>query len=139
MFQDIGLFDEDLHIYYEDVDLAFRAQLAGYDCLYVPKAVAYHHQSASGNRLSKKYYYTARNCLMVIVKNMPTPLLRRHLLRIVMGQLPFALDAANRGDVGGYLDARLDALRLLPRMLRKRRAIQRGARRTPEEIAARLS
>jgi GT2 family glycosyltransferase len=139
MFQDVGLFDEDFYIYYEDVDLAFRAQLAGYDCLYVPWAIVYHHHSASNGRFGKKHYYLARNCLLVVVKNMPAPLLRRHLLRIVLGQLPFALDAAKSGNVGDYLDARLDALRLLPHMLRKRRAIQHGARRKPEEIAARLS
>src|SRR2546427_3232710 len=39
MLDEIGLFDEDLFSNYEDVDLGFRARLAGYSCLYVPKAV----------------------------------------------------------------------------------------------------
>ena len=76
-FRDIGVFDEDFYIYFEDVDFAFRAQLAGHDCLYVPQAVAYHHQSACGSRFGKTYYYVARNSLLVILKNMPAPLLRR--------------------------------------------------------------
>ncbi len=139
MLRDIGLFDEDLYIYFEDVDLAFRAQLAGYDCLYVPEAVAYHHHGASSGRFGKKEYYLARNSLLVIAKDMPAPLLRGHLARIMIGQIPFALDAARNGYVGSYVRSRLDAVRLLPRMLRKRRAIQRAARRTHEEIAARLS
>jgi GT2 family glycosyltransferase len=138
MFHDIGLFDEDLYIYFEDVDLSFRAQLAGYDCLYVPCAVAYHHHSASSVRFGKKYYYLTRNRLLVVVKNMPTPLLLRHMLRIVVGQLP-SLDVGMKGSTGTYVQARLDALRLLPRMLRKRHTIQRHARRSPEEIAARLT
>ncbi len=47
MFRDIGLFDEDFFILYEDVDLSFRAQLKGYECLYVPDAIAYHKASAT--------------------------------------------------------------------------------------------
>ena len=138
MFHDVGLFDEDLYIYFEDVDLSFRAQLAGYDCLYVPRAVVYHHHSASSARFGKKYYYLARNGLLVVVKNMPTPLLLRYMLRIVAGQLP-SLDVGMKGSTGTYVQARLDALRLLPRMLRKRYAIQRQARRSPQEIAVRLT
>jgi GT2 family glycosyltransferase len=42
MFKDIGLFDEDFFAYYEDVDLSFRAQLAGWKIRYCPKAIAYH-------------------------------------------------------------------------------------------------
>ena len=47
MLKDIGFFDEDFFLLYEDVDLSFRAQLKGYQCLYVPEAVVYHRGSAS--------------------------------------------------------------------------------------------
>lgn len=139
MFRDIGLFDEDLHIYFEDVDLSFRAQLAGYDCLYVPQAVAYHHQSASGSRFGKKYYYVARNSLLVILKNMPAPLLHRYLLHVVSVPLSYAVYSGMAGQVGVQARVCLSTLRLLPRMLQKRRRIQRTARRSPEEIQARLT
>jgi len=43
MLDDIGLFDEDFFLLYEDVDLSFRAQLRGYRCIYVPDAIVYHH------------------------------------------------------------------------------------------------
>ncbi len=138
MLADIGLFDEDLYIYFEDLDLAFRAQLAGYECLYVPEAVVYHHGSVSSSRFSKTYFYVVRNNLLVIVKNMPASLLRRYILRVSAVQLAYALDAGLKGTLGAYARARLDALRLLPRMLRKRREIQSNARRSPEEIAALL-
>ncbi len=42
MLQEIGLFDEDFFAYYEDIDLAFRAQLNGWKVTYVPMAIAYH-------------------------------------------------------------------------------------------------
>ncbi len=41
----IGGFDERFFIYYEETDLCLRAMLAGYHCLYVPRAVVYHHYS----------------------------------------------------------------------------------------------
>jgi GT2 family glycosyltransferase len=48
MLDEIGLLDEDLFMYCEDVDLNWRAQLAGYKCVFAPQAVVYHHLSATG-------------------------------------------------------------------------------------------
>lgn len=52
MLEDIKLgdeyFDEDFFAYFEDVDFDWRAQLAGWKCLYVPPAVAYHERGGSG-------------------------------------------------------------------------------------------
>jgi GT2 family glycosyltransferase len=45
--RELGLFDEDLFAYYEDVDLSFRARLAGYECWYAPRAVVLHEGGAS--------------------------------------------------------------------------------------------
>lgn len=44
LFQEIGLFDETFFAYYEDVDISFRAQLAGHKIYYEASAVAYHEQ-----------------------------------------------------------------------------------------------
>ena len=46
-FDAVGLFDEDLVAYYEDVDWGLRAQLAGLRCRYEPRALAYHVGSAT--------------------------------------------------------------------------------------------
>ena len=45
----IGLFDQDFFAYYEDVDLSFRAQLAGWKVRYVPAAVVYHQIGATSS------------------------------------------------------------------------------------------
>ena len=52
MLEEIGLFDEDLYMYLEDVDLNWRAQLAGYRAVFAPQAVVYHHLSATGGGIA---------------------------------------------------------------------------------------
>src|SRR5205085_520872 len=47
MLDEIGLFDEDLEFNCEDVDLNWRARLAGYGCAFAPTAIVYHMLSAS--------------------------------------------------------------------------------------------
>jgi GT2 family glycosyltransferase len=44
-------FDEDFFVYREDADVAWRAQLMGWKCLYAPYAKGYHVRNAlPGNR-----------------------------------------------------------------------------------------
>ena len=40
--------DESFHMYKEDVDLCWRLRLAGWECWYVPSAVAYHGRTIHG-------------------------------------------------------------------------------------------
>ncbi|MCK4467746.1 MAG: glycosyltransferase family 2 protein, partial [Desulfobacterales bacterium] len=78
MLRDVGLFDEDFFLVYEDVDLSFRAQLRGYKCLYVPEAIVYHKGSGSIIYDSPtSVYYGHRNLEWVYIKNMPAGLILR--------------------------------------------------------------
>lgn len=70
MLEDIGLFDEDFYAYYEDVDLAWRAQRAGWRCIYVPTARVFHYQSGTARLFhSRKIFLLSRNRIWTIVKN----------------------------------------------------------------------
>lgn len=72
MLDQIGLLDDDFFIYYEDVDLAWRAQWAGWRCLYVPEAVVEHVHSATTRRGSPfKRRLLSRNKWWAITKNYP--------------------------------------------------------------------
>lgn len=131
MLEDVGLFDEDYFAYLEDVDLALRAQSAGYKSLYVPSAVMYHlgcGTTGSGYhplvvRLS------AKNNWNTIVKNIPFPLLLKFLPHIFYWQLYyFAVVIVRGGQVIPWLKGSFDALRLLPRMLEKRSQINKKRR-----------
>jgi GT2 family glycosyltransferase len=92
MLEDIGLFEERFFMYCEDVDLNWKAQLAGWKCVYVPQAVVYHHLSATGGGVLSSYY-VGRNTLWVIARNYPTALLRRHWREIVSAQWAIAREA----------------------------------------------
>lgn len=76
LFRDLGGFDERFFCYCEDVDLGFRMQLAGEDCLFVRGAVVHHAGGAISGRASAfSTYHGTRNRIWTYTKNMPLPLL----------------------------------------------------------------
>jgi GT2 family glycosyltransferase len=126
MLEEVGLFDEDFVSYCEDGDLAFRAQLAGYRCLYVPDAVVYHMGSAStgGKRSPVATRLGTRNSVGLLVKNLPLSVAPHVLPFFVLGQLARLLTAAATGALGAHLEGLSEAWRRLPLSLEKRRGIQ---------------
>lgn len=76
MLREIGLFDENFFMYFEDADLSFRTQLAGYKVFYNNKAVAYHKRGASSSKVSGlTVYQTFKNLPLLFIKNVPGRLL----------------------------------------------------------------
>lgn len=70
MLDEIGLFDERFFAYLEDVDLAWRAQRAGWRCLYVPQACVLHHVSATAGEGSPfKNRLLGRNKVWLVAKH----------------------------------------------------------------------
>jgi GT2 family glycosyltransferase len=131
MLEEIGLFDEAFFAYCEDGDLSFRAQLAGYRCLYVPDAVVYHAGSAStgGKRSATATRLGTRNGINLLVKNLPAPLLWRFLPYFLAGQLVrFLICAASPSTLRAHLQGLAEAVRMLPEMREKRREVQAGRR-----------
>ena len=75
IFDDIDMFDEDFFMYYEDVDLSFRAQLAGWKVRFTPEAIAYHKVGASSKKVpGLAVYNTFKNLPLVFIKNVPRQL-----------------------------------------------------------------
>ena len=83
LVKQLGGFDEEHFAYLEDIDLGYRAQIAGYENWYLPKAGVYHVGSGtSGSRYNQfKIRYSSRNNVYMLYKNMP-------LLQILLN-LPF--------------------------------------------------
>lgn len=117
------VFDEDLVMYCEDVDLNVRARLQGMRTIFVPTAVVYHRLSATGGGALASYY-CGRNFPLVWAKNMPLPLVRRYWPRLLASQLGFLLHSLwhmREPAARARLRGQVAALRALPRFVRKRR------------------
>ena len=89
LFEKIGYFDEMHFAYLEDIDVGYRAKIAGYDNIYCPTAVVYHVGSGtSGSKYNSfKVKLAARNNVYLNYKNMP-------LFQLVLNALPIGLGMA---------------------------------------------
>ncbi len=131
MFVDIGLFDEDYFAYLEDVDMGLRAQSAGYKCLYVPTAKIYH--LGCGTTGSGYSYLVVRlssqNNINTLIKNIPGPMMWRFLFEIFRCQgFYLAVVCIRGGQLFAWLEGFGRAILLLPKMLAKRKAINKARR-----------
>lgn len=140
MLDEIGFLDPDYFFSHEDVDLGWRALLAGWQTVYAPKAVVYHKLKASGGGVTASFY-DARNRIWTILKNYPAGVLRRNWRVIVAGQWAIAREALThwrgeaaratlRGQILGILGG--------GRALAKRRQIQNLKRVSDAEFSAYL-
>jgi GT2 family glycosyltransferase len=128
MLAEIGLLDEDLFMYLEDVELNWRAQLAGYRVVFAPQAVVYHHLSATGGGVIASYY-TGRNTIFMLAKVLPGFIFRRYWWAIIKTQLTIAIEAlwAWRGEAArARLRGQLAGLWGLPKWFVKRRLVHRN-------------
>jgi len=90
MIDDISIdgefFDPDFFVYREDADVAWRAQLMGWRCLYTPYARGYHVRAVlPGNRrvLPREInMHSVKNRFLMRMKNMTGDLYRRHWVAI---------------------------------------------------------
>jgi GT2 family glycosyltransferase len=118
MLEDIGLFDEDFFAYYEDVDLSFRAQLAGWKVRYVPTALAYHEVGAT-SALVKGFttYQALKNYPWMLWKNVPLSLLPTILPRFLLAYNAVFWSSVAKGRGWPALKGSFVSLVLLPKKL----------------------
>lgn len=126
LFDRVGKFDEDFISYYEDVDLAFRAQLAGFTFWYIPEAVCYHKRGATGNTmLHLPIRMQERNLTLFYLKNFPLALLAKQLPFILASRVRRMYRSTRAGYGKATLRGFLEGLALVPLMLKKRHDVQR--------------
>lgn len=117
-------FDETMWMYLEDVDVAARATVMGWDNYVIPGARAYHMGSASSsNNPGFSLYYTFRNNGAMLVKNLPLVVLAKVFPRLIKGDIDTirVLIRNNRvHDIKYVVKGRLVGLALLPWFLGKR-------------------
>ena len=128
-FHEAGGFDENYFCYFEDVDLGFRLRLLGHRCVYVHAAVVAHVSSAAtGYRSDFAVYHGERNAVWTFMKDMPGPLLWFYLPQHLALNLAALLRYPGRGQGRVVWKAKLDALRGLGPVLKRRRLIQQSRR-----------
>jgi GT2 family glycosyltransferase len=135
MLQEIGLFDEYFFAYFEDVDISFRAQLAGWKVWYEPSARAYHHVSATSSRLgSFSRYHSVKNCILTYNKNMPGVYFWRYKIWMFERLARMLVGALRDHQLGAWLKGVCMALWLMPATIAKRHHIQKNRKVTPAYI-----
>lgn len=121
----VGLLDDELFAYVEDVDWALRVRAAGFEVVFAPRARAWHGVSAStgGERASTHtLYYGVRNTVVVLERRRPLGALGTALRRgaILASFASHALTRADRRAAlaavrEGFADARHGRLGIRPR------------------------
>ncbi|MDP9100983.1 MAG: glycosyltransferase [Actinomycetota bacterium] len=146
---ELGWFDDDFFLYYEDTDLSWRLQAHGWSIRYEPTAVVRHIHAATSVEWSPRFvFHTDRNRLLMLTKNATAQLTLREVGRYPLTTASLALRALRQASVGGgrpavrptLLRLRVIAsyLRLLPGMLAKRRALAAGATVGPASLERNL-
>jgi GT2 family glycosyltransferase len=140
MLREIGLFDEDFFAYYEDVDLSFRARLAGWKIVYAPKAVAHHKIGATSGKIPGfTTYMTIKNLPMLFWKNVPLALLPKMLPRFTIAYSSIVLSSLAQGKIIPTAKGLAVSLFLSPKKLYQRIKIQSARAVTPSEISKLLT
>ena len=142
MLEDVRIgeecFDEDFFQFVEDVDLAWRAQTAGWKCLYHSGATAVHKRGATRRRSKKlqaQYYKLGyRNRYLTIIKNLHRSIYRGHRKVIRRAETRNFLRVWKRYGFATAAGSVIGALRLYRKMKTKRRAVQAKTRVEPVQI-----
>ena len=162
VFLELGGFDEDYFAVYEDVDLGWRLWIAGFQVVQAPRSISYHrgHATFREHPDEKVRYLMHRNALWTILKNYEEETFRKILpLSLILAVKRATLfsgvdrdslhlwsgvrkrieagDLVARSqfvDALNHLVAVDDVWQSLPRLLEKRRLVQRSRRRPDSEI-----
>jgi GT2 family glycosyltransferase len=140
LFHDVGLLDEAFFAYFEDVDLSFRAQLAGHRVYYSQDAVAYHDQGSTSRTMSGfSTVQFFRNLPLLLVKNVPGRLLVPVGSRFALLYVLMVVNSFRRGQGAPALRGAFKAVVLVARHgVGGRRSAQRRRRISTSEARALL-
>jgi hypothetical protein len=119
----IGMFDSDFFVLYDDVDVALRLKIAGWKCMYVPSAIVYHIGSASVKVNSPfRTYLLQRNNYFYRIKNFPkinlVEFLIQRLMSVPLDSFMFCINT--RALLVPYLKGNLDGIKGFAKMYKKR-------------------
>ena len=130
-------FDERYFMYCEDLDLAFRLRLVGYEAGVAPRARVEHDSSFAKG--PEKWFLLERNRWWTVLSDYPGSLLALVMPPLLFAELALLVAAARGGWLGPKLRAQRAVLRELPQILARRRSVQAKSQVPAGEFARRLS
>src|ERR1044071_5783653 len=96
-------FDSDFFVYREDADVAWRAQLMGWNCIYAPLARGYHVRNVlPGNRRAlppEINMHSVKNRFLMRIKNISPDLYRRNWFSITVRSEEHTSELQSRVDI----------------------------------------
>jgi N-acetylglucosaminyl-diphospho-decaprenol L-rhamnosyltransferase len=142
VFFKLGQFDDSYRMYWEDIDLCWRANLFGYRIGYVPGANVYHVGAGSSRKsfFQWNHFRVTRNRTLSFAKNAGLGLLTTYLALNIVLRLFSIPGNALRGQVGKAVTEAASVaatLFMIGPALRKRRAIQAGRTVSDAELVRR--
>lgn len=127
VFREVGMFDRNYFMYYEDVDMWFRAQLRGWRARYTPGSIAYHKLGASSKTVpGLAVYNTFKNLPMLFTKNVPLRLWPVIYPRFVLTYGLIFASNVRKGSGAYALKGWIRSIGLIPHMFYERYKIQRS-------------
>lgn len=96
--REVGWFDDDFFLYYEDTDLAWRLRLAGWTIRFEPQAVVRHIHAATSVEWSPRFvFHTDRNRLLMLAKDATAGRALREVVRYPLTTASLAVRSVRQG------------------------------------------
>lgn len=137
LLEKVGGFDEAFFMYHEDVDLTWRARLAGYAIRFIPTAKVWHDYSFGRN--ASKFFHVERNRVMFLLKNFSLRYWILFLPLFLATEAGVMLFMAKDGMLGTKLRSYRSLLGMWGAIQKERTKIQQGRKVSDRELAPLLA
>ena len=111
VFEKVGLLDEFLFLYHDDLDLGWRAAQIGINSYYVPKSKIFHAESYSLQWSEKKFYWLERNRKYCLLTHYSKETYKKMGFSLMLVDLSVWMFYISKGFLGAKIRAELDILK----------------------------
>ena len=111
VLEKVGLLDEFLFLYHDDLDLGWRAAQIGINSYYVPKSKIFHAESYSLQWSSKKFYWLERNRKYCLRTHYSKKTYKKMSSSLMLVDLFVWMFYISKGFLGAKIRAELDILK----------------------------
>ena len=130
---EVGLMDENLFLYHEDLDICLRARFLGYQIKLVPQAIVYHKYTEGIPK--HRWYWSERNRLITLLKFYKFPTLILILPALIIMEFGIRIYSLFTGWFPIKMKSYFSALGQIPKTLKKRKKIQKTRKIKDRELA----